>query len=304
VTFLLSSFVFVAVFGAVLVVSRRSQRAVFQINRHQIMPAGAVVVAAPHARTNILGNTGEGSVAAQFATRITRPEVRTKSGRLLREAGSPMPLATYLLMRVICTFAIMPLFVLYIWHGFGPSPIGIVTVIVGGFTIPQLPLLRIKRKARFRARAIDAAMPDALDLLVVCAEGGLSLDGAVQQVSQRTNGVLAAEFRRLLQEIGSGMVRREAFLALGERSQSESLKIFCATIIQADKMGMSIATTLRTLADTMRTRRRQAAETQARKAPIKMMPFLVIFMIPSLFIVILGPAILSIIDFMRDVSKM
>jgi len=71
-------------------------------------------------------------------------------------------------------------------------------------------------------------------------------------------------------------------------------------LIQADKMGMSIATTLRTLADTMRTRRRQQAETQARKAPIKMMPFLVFFMIPSLFVVILGPAVLSIIQFMQD----
>jgi tight adherence protein C len=98
------------------------------------------------------------------------------------------------------------------------------------------------------------------------------------------------------------MPRRDGFLSLGDRSQSESLKIFTATIIQADKMGMSIATTLRTLAETMRTRRRQAAETQARKAPIKMMPFLVFFMIPSLFIVILGPAVLSIIQFMQDQS--
>jgi tight adherence protein C len=205
---------------------------------------------------------------------------------------------------LICTFVVMPLFVLYLWFALGLSLIGVVTILVGGFTIPQLPLLRIKRRARKRAHAIETAMPDALDLLVVCAEGGLSLDGAIQQVAQRTRGVLASELQRLLQEIGNGMARREAFLALTERSQSESLKIFCTTIIQADKMGMSIASTLRTLAETMRTRRRQAAETQARKAPIKMMPFLVIFMIPSLFIVILGPAVLSIIDFIRDVSKM
>ena len=85
-------------------------------------------------------------------------------------------------------------------------------------------------------------------------------------------------------------------------AQITAITATTATIIQADKMGMSIATTLRTLADTMRTRRRQAAETQARKAPIKMMPFLVFFMIPSLFIVILGPAVLSIIHFMQDQS--
>ena len=87
-----------------------------------------------------------------------------------------------------------------------------------------------------------------------------------------------------------------------ERSASESLKIFCATIIQADRMGMSIASTLRTLADTMRMRRRQAAETQARKAPIKMLPFLTIFMIPSLFIIILGPVVLNIVKFFQGQS--
>jgi tight adherence protein C len=183
---------------------------------------------------------------------------------------------------------------------FGISTIGVMLTVVGAFSIFQLPVVRVKRKARKRAKAVEMAMPDALDLLVVCAEGGLSLDGAIQQVAERTEGLLATEFRRLLHEVGGGMSRRDALLSLGERNQSENLKIFCSTIAQADKMGMSVATTLRTLAVTMRTRRRQAAETQARKAPIKMMPFLVMFMIPSLFIVILGPAVLNIIQFMGD----
>ncbi|HEX3301613.1 MAG TPA: type II secretion system F family protein [Thermomicrobiales bacterium] len=303
VTVLVPATAFLVVFCTVIVLGRRSQRTILQVNRHAIVPAGVGAVAIRRERVPILG-TGGTTAAGQWAARMTRKKVRTASGKLLREAGSPMPLATYLLLRVLCTFVIMPAFVIYIWHGMGASLLGIMTCIVGGFTIPQLPLLRIKRKARRRATDIERAMPDALDLLVVCAEGGLSLDGAIQQVSQRTRGVLADELRRLLQEIGSGMPRRDAFLSLGDRSQSESLKIFTATIIQADKMGMSIANTLRTLADTMRTRRRLAAETQARKAPIKMMPFLVIFMIPSLFIVILGPAVLAIIQFMRDVSKM
>jgi tight adherence protein C len=251
----------------------------------------------------ILGGGGQSSPAGQLASRITRQKVRTASAKLLREAGSPTPLATFLVIRAVCAFVAMPIFVFYVWNAFGATFIGISTCGVAAFTIPQLPLLRMKRRARKRARDIERAMPDALDLLVVCAEGGLSLDGAVQQVSQRTTGILANELRRLLQEIASGMPRRDALFALGDRSQSESLKIFSATIIQADKMGMSIATTLRTLADTMRTRRRQAAETQARKAPIKMLPFLVIFMIPSLFVIILGPAVLSIIQFMGDTAK-
>jgi tight adherence protein C len=302
VTILLPVLAFVAVFGGVLVASRRSQRTMLQLDRHAIIPAGVGQSAIRRERRSILGNGNATTAAGQFASRLTRQKAKTSSGKLLREAGSPMPLATFLMMRAICTFALMPLFVFYMWNSFGSSMIGILMCAVGGFSIPQLPMLRMKRKARKRASDIEKAMPDALDLLVVCAEAGLSLDGAIQQVSQRTDGLLARELRRLLQEIGSGMPRRDAFLSLGDRSQSESLKIFTATIIQADKMGMSIATTLRTLADTMRTRRRQAAETQARKAPIKMMPFLVFFMIPSLFIVILGPAVLSIIHFMQDQS--
>ena len=301
-TILLSILAFVAVFCGVLVVSRRSQRTILQLDRHAIMPAGVGQTPIRRERRPILGNGGATTAAGQFASRLTRQKARTSSGKLLREAGSPMPLATFLMMRAICTFALMPVFVFYMWNSFGSSMIGILTCGVGAFTIPQLPMLRMKRKARKRASEIEKAMPDALDLLVVCAEAGLSLDGAIQQVSQRTEGLLARELRRLLQEIGSGMPRRDGFLSLGDRSQSESLKIFTATIIQADKMGMSIATTLRTLAETMRTRRRQAAGTQARKAPIKMMPFLVFFMIPSLFIVILGPAVLSIIQFMQDQS--
>lgn len=303
-TFVLPSLVFLAVFAMVIVVSRRQHSTVAQINRHLIVPMGAATIAAPRSRTRILGLGGRAGVAGQWATRITRPQRKRRSAQLLKEADSSMPLATYLLLRVVFAFGLTPLFLILVATGIGFTPLGIAALVIGGFTIPNLPSLRLKRRARKRARAIEMAMPDAMDLLVVCSEGGLSLDGAIQQVSNRTDGVLANDLRRLLQEIGSGMPRRDALHLLGERSQSESLKIFCATIIQSDRMGMSIAMTLRTLADTMRTRRRQAAETQARKAPIKMLPFLVIFMIPALFIVILGPAVANILQFMRDVSKM
>ena len=299
-TLILPPIAFVAVFAAVMLVARRSQRSLLQLKRHEIVPLAGGAAAIQRERVPILVDGIRGGITGDFVDKVTRQESRTKSAKLLREAGSSTRLSTYLLVRAICTFVITPLYLLFIWTGMGITPLGLISLAVGGFCIPQLPTLRLRRKARKRAKAIELAMPDALYLLVVCAEGGLSLDGSIQQVSQRTQGVLAGEFERLLQEIGSGMARRDAFLSLGARSQSESLKIFTATIIQADKMGMSIATTLRTLADTMRTRRRQAAETQARKAPIKMLPFLVIFMIPSLFIVILGPAVLSIINLMKD----
>jgi tight adherence protein C len=299
-TVLLPLLTFICVFAGVLVFNRRTQRTTAYLSRHQIVGPAAGAVALPQGRTPILNIGPRSGALTRLAGRLTGSGVREKAETLLREAGSPMPVATYLLMRVVFMFVLAPLFVYFVYSQYGTSMVGIVVMFVGGFTLPNLPSLRIKRKARKRAKSIEHAMPDAIDLLVVCAEGGLSLDGSLQQVSRRTDDTLATELQRLLSEIGSGKGRREALIALGGRSQSESLKIFCTTMVQADKMGMSIGTTLRTLADTMRTRRRQAAETQARKAPIKMLPFLVFFMIPSVFIVILAPAALNIIGLMQN----
>jgi tight adherence protein C len=168
---------------------------------------------------------------------------------------------------------------------------------------PNLPPLYVKRKARKREREIERSMPDALDLLVVCVEGGLSLDGGLQQVALRTEGLLASELRRLQGEISTGVARRDALQSLAARSTSHSLSALCTTINQSEKMGVSIASTLRTLAETLRTRRRQAAETAARKAPIKMLPFIVFFMLPALFIVILGPVAIGMIQMFRDAGS-
>jgi len=300
VALLLPILVFGVVFGGFLVATRRSNRTVVQLGRHQIAGLAGPRAAVRTPRTAILGGGPQAGAVGAFVNRVARQEVRTKAGKLLLEAGSPMPLGTYLLLRAVLTFVGMPLFLLFAYLSYGLSPIGLVVMVVGGLAIPSLPLVMVRRKARKRAKAIEMAMPDALDLLVVCVEGGLSLDGGVQQVARRTQGVLATELSRMLSEVSTGMSRRDAFQALGARSQSQSLTVFCTTIIQADKMGMSIARTLRTLAETMRMQRRLAAETQARKAPIKMLPFLVIFMIPALFIVILGPTVLAMIKFFSE----
>jgi tight adherence protein C len=213
-----------------------------------------------------------------------------------------MPLGTFLLVRACFMFVITPLAVIYVFRDKGLAPMGIAMMVFAGFCLPQMPSMYIKRKARKRSKEIERAMPDALDLLVVCVEGGLSLDGGLHQVARRTEGLLAVELRRLLSEFATGMGRREALRSLAARSSSQSLGALCATIIQADKMGVSIATALRTLSETLRTKRRQEAETQARKAPIKMLPFIVFFMLPALFIVILGPVVLGIMEMFKATS--
>ncbi len=297
---LLPILIFVAVFGGVFVFSRRSAGTVAQLDRHQIAGFGGMAAPVRREKRSILGGDANGAVG-RYATKVVNQKVRTKAGKQLLEAGNPIPLGTFLIARVAC-LGLTPFMVLFGLKNYGFSMMGIIFMAISAFAIPNLPSLYIKRKIRKRTKAIEMAMPDALDLLVVAVEGGMSLDGGVQQVAKRTEGLLAEELSRLQSEIATGMSRRDAFHGLAARSQSQSLRNFCTTIVQADKMGMSIAMTLRTLTETMRTKRRQAAETQARKAPIKMLPFLVIFMIPSLFVVILGPAVIAIMDFFSNNS--
>lgn len=294
--------IFVMIFCGALVLTRRTGSAVDRLARHEIVASGPAI-AASQPRTPILGGIRRSGSLGELAAKVTRDRVKSKSAKLLLEAGNPMPLATFLLLRMMMTFVMLPLIVVLLLKTYGVTPMSIGMVGVACLIFPAAPQVSVKRRARKRARSIEMAMPDAMDLLVVCVEGGLSLDGGMQQIAQRTDSVLATELKRLQSEITTGMSRREAFQGLVARSRSQSLAIFATAIVQADKMGTSIGDTLRTLADSMRTRRRQAAETQARKAPIKMLPFLVVFMIPSLFIVILGPTVLAFMEFFGNQNR-
>jgi tight adherence protein C len=298
---LLPLLVFGLVFLAILVVMRRAQRTVTRLNRHEIATAP---VAAPARGTggSILVTPRRAGTAGSLAAKISPEDARSKSAQLLLQAGSPMPLGTFLLLRAAFTFVLMPLGVFYMYQQQGISVFGVATMLFVMFAFPKFPTIYIRGKARKRSKEIERAMPDALDLLVVCVEGGLSLDGGIQQVAARTEGLLGTELRRLLGEMSSGMARRDALRALAARSMSQSLGALSNTIIQADKMGVSIGSSLRTLAETLRTKRRQQAETQARKAPIKMLPFIIFFMMPAMFVVILGPAVMGIIDVFRQMG--
>lgn len=296
---LLPMLVFGVVFGGALLLLRRTQQGPVARLSRQDITSGAVA-AAPQAQMRILQEVQRSGASGKLAARLSSKGLRSTAEQLLLQAGNPMPVGTFLLVRAVFMLVVTPLGVLSFYREFGLSAVGIMLILFTVFATPKMPMVYVKRKARKRAKEVERAMPDALDLLVVCVEGGLSLDGGIQQVAQRTEGLLAVELRRLLGEIATGKARRDALQAMAARSMSESLGAFCTTIIQADKMGVSIATTLRTLAVTLRTRRRQVAETQARKAPIKMLPFIVFFMLPSLFVIILGPVAIGIREVFRS----
>lgn len=156
-----------------------------------------------------------------------------------------------------------------------------------GFLLPNLLLYNAGQK---REALMQRALPDALDLLTVSVEAGLGFDAAVMKVARNTHGPLAEEFARLLQEMQLGVGRGEALRGLSERSTLKDLKSFSLAIVQADQLGVPIGRVLRVQAGEMRIKRRQRAEEQAQKVPVKIMIPLVLFIMPCLLIVVGGPA--------------
>ena len=157
-----------------------------------------------------------------------------------------------------------------------------------------IPMIMLKQKIAARKLSIQKALPDVLDLLTVSVEAGLAFDGALAKLTEKMKGVLVEEFNRVLQEIRMGVIRRDALVSLGKRCDVPDLSMFTTSLIQADQLGVSIGNVLRVQSASMREKRKQRAEEKAMKAPIKMMLPLVLFIFPTIFIVLLGPAMIQI----------
>jgi tight adherence protein C len=169
-------------------------------------------------------------------------------------------------------------------------------MIIGMLVGAMLPQMNLSAIAKRRKAEIKFTLSDTLDLMVVCMEAGLGLDATMQRVadeSERIAPEVAYEFKRLNKELNAGIPRTEAFHNLGSRAGVDELKALCALIIQTDKLGTSIADTLRIYAEDVRTKRKQRAELLASQASIKMTFPLVLLIFPPLFIVLIGPAVIS-----------
>ena len=171
---------------------------------------------------------------------------------------------------------------------------------VGGLFGWMLPYFYVSRKVRKRQDSISLALPDTLDLMVVCVEAGLALNQAMMRVAEeidRVSPAMSEELTIVNLEIRAGTPRDEALRHLAERTGVEDVKAFVSMLLQTDRFGTSIADSLRVHADTLRTKRRQRAEEAAAKLTVKLLFPLILFVFPAFFVVLLGPSVFLFRDF-------
>ena len=208
---------------------------------------------------------------------------------------------TFLGYRVLA-LALLPPFMAFIAIAVGSAP-AVIPIVVAfaallGWAGPQIVLRRVAER---RQNAIEFALPELIDLLVVTVEAGLAFSGSIQVASERMRGPLGDELRLTLQEQRMGLSVNEALSNMLGRCNTPSMRSFVRSIIQGETLGVSIGTIMRNLAIEMRKRRRQAAEERAQKAPIKILFPLVFLIFPAMFIVLLYPAVHSFGDALSGV---
>jgi tight adherence protein C len=229
------------------------------------------------------------------------PSDVSRTRRWLIQAGyrEPRHLTIYVGSRLACAFVAL---VAVLTSSGLESPILLVSITAFGFFLPRFAL---KRKIQARQQRIKLALPDALDLTVICVEAGLALDQAMMRVGQdlhHAHPELSDEFHLVNLEMRAGKPRAEALRNLVERTGVDDIRSLVGTLIQTDRFGTSVAQALRVHSDSLRTERRQRAEEQAAKTTIKMVIPLVLFVLPSIIFVTLGPAVIQLVRTLVPVS--
>jgi len=234
---------------------------------------------------------------SRLGRRLSSASSTETVGRRLAMAGNPGDLKLTDWMGVKILVGIAAGVVMFLTSGLLAAGIvpGILLGIVGlgiGYLLPEFWL---GRRIRARQKLIIRMIPDTLDLLTISVRAGLGFDAALAKVVEKLPGPLSDEFRRALAEVRVGKARRDALRDMIPRTDIQSLSNFIGAIIQAEQLGVSISKVLQIQSEQLRIERRQRAEEMAARAPIKMLFPLVGCIFPSLFIVILGPALISIV---------
>jgi tight adherence protein C len=211
-------------------------------------------------------------------------------------AGNPLGMGAREFYGIRILFAVLGFFLGYQLYTRNSDLIGLLLagfVVIIMFSLPRFWLRSVVRKKK---NIVRRNLPDALDMLSVCADAGLGFDQSLQRVSEYWNNPLGYELGRVVNEMNMGLSRAQAMRSLSDRYDVSELTSFVAVILQSDQLGMSIADTLHAQADQMRIERRFWAQEQARKIPLKMLIPLMLLILPAMFAVVLGPAIPNMMD--------
>jgi tight adherence protein C len=254
-------------------------------------------------------------ITGSFFSRIVIPAIRgvggffgriTPSGAIeniskkLMIAGNPMGLGAREYYGISIASTLLGVYLAFVIIRRGTSLVNVLLSILILILFYYAPKAWLQNRVTGRQNKVRRGLPDALDMLSVCATAGLGFDQSLQRVSEYWDTPIGREFGRVISEMEMGLTRRDALRNLSDRLEIREIASFVALILQTEQLGMSISDTLHAQAEQMRIERRFRAQEQAQKAPIKMLIPMALLIFPALLAVILGPAIPAIIDAFRS----
>ena len=234
-----------------------------------------------------LGNLITRLAPAAWSVALERKLVTAGKGRVWTAQG-------YAVFWAIVVLVVIVIAIKYVYGRPDLAPVQLVMVVLL-FTAmgAAMPWIMLRIMAQKRQKLIMKQLPEVLDLLCVSVQAGLSFDAALRRIVERMKGPLIEECIRMLDDVRMGLPRRQALRMMGERCEVQEVALFVTAIIQAERLGTSLGKTLNNQAINMRERRRQAVKAEAMKAPVKMIFPLVLFIFPSVFVIVLLPALLN-----------
>jgi tight adherence protein C len=236
----------------------------------------------------------------RFFGRITPSGAIDNISRKLLIAGNPAGLGAREYYGITIASTLLGVYLAFLFYRRGTSAMNVLLSILVLFFFYYAPKAWLQNRVTRRQNQVRRGLPDALDMLSVCATAGLGFDQSMQRVSEYWDTPIGKEFGRVINEMEMGLTRREALRNLSDRLEIREIASFVALILQTEQLGMSISDTLHAQAEQMRIERRFRAQEQAQKAPIKMLIPMAFLIFPALIAVILGPAIPTIMEVFKS----
>ena len=234
-----------------------------------------------------LGNLITRLAPAAWSVALERKLVTAGKGRVWTAQG-------YAVFWAIVVLVVIVIAIKYVYGRPDLAPVQLVMLVIVFTALgAAMPWIMLRIMAQKRQKLITKQLPEVLDLLCVSVQAGLSFDAALRRIVERMKGPLIEECTRMLEDVRMGLPRRQALRMMGERCEVQEVALFVTAIIQAERLGTSLGKTLNNQAINMRERRRQAVKAEAMKAPVKMIFPLVLFIFPSVFVIVLLPALLN-----------